>query len=75
MDTVIFTGRVALEELKQDRPREYAELIKSRKFGKKLVEPLPPVVVRGLRIFGSIALFIGISLILLIIWAEVFGYR
>jgi len=75
MDTVIFTGRVPLEELKQDRPREYAELIKSRKFGKKLVEPLPPVVVRGLRIFGSIALFIGISLILLIIWAEVFGYR
>ncbi|UCD16997.1 MAG: cytochrome c3 family protein [Candidatus Zixiibacteriota bacterium] len=75
MDIVIFTGRVPLEELKEDRPREYEALLKSREIKKHLVEPLPPVVVRGMRIFGAIALFIGISLILLIVWAEIFGYR
>ena len=75
MDTVIFTGRVPIDELKQDRPREYEELLKSRKLKKNLVEPLPAPIVRGLRIFGTIALVIGLSLILLIIYAEVFGYR
>ncbi|MBN2225856.1 MAG: hypothetical protein JW763_00680 [candidate division Zixibacteria bacterium] len=75
MDTVIFTGRVPLEELKEDRPREYEELMKTREIKKHLVEPLPPVVVRGMRVFGTIALCIGLSLILLIIWAEIFGYR
>ncbi len=75
MDTVIFTGRVPLEELKQDRPREYEEMIKTREIKKHLAEPLPPVMVRGLKIFGGIALFLGISLIFLIIYAEIFGYR
>jgi len=75
MDTVIFTGRVPLEELKEDRPREYEELIKSRGFKKRLAEPLPPVMVRTAKIFGTIALIIGLSLILLIIYAEIFGYR
>lgn len=75
MDTVIFTGRVPLEELKEDRPREYAELIKSRGFKKHLAEPLPQVVVRTAKIFGTIALVIGLSLIILIIYAEIFGYR
>ncbi len=75
MDTVIFTGRMPVEELKHDRPREYRELIRSRQIRKHLVEPLPPYVVRGLKIFGTVALFIGLALILLIIYAEVFGYR
>jgi len=75
MDTVIFTGRVPIDELKQDRPREYQDLLKSRKLKKNLVEPLPAPIVRGLRIFGTVALVIGLSLILLIIYAEVFGYR
>jgi cytochrome b subunit of formate dehydrogenase len=75
MDTVIFTGRIPVEELKIDRPREYEEMIEARKLKGKLVEPLPPVVVKGMRIFGATALTIGIILILLIIWAEIFGYR
>ena len=75
MDTVIFTGRVPVEELKLDRPREYAELIKSRKLKKHLAEPLPPVVVKALRIFGAVALLTGLTLILLIIYAEIFGYQ
>jgi cytochrome b subunit of formate dehydrogenase len=75
MDTVIFTGRVPLEELKKDRPREYEELVKNRELKRHLAEPLPPIVIRGLKIFGAVALIMGISLILLIIYAEVFGYR
>jgi len=75
MDTVIFTGRVPLEELKQDRPREYNELLKSRRLKKHLVEPLLPMVVRGAKIFGAVALTIGLLLVLLIVWAEVFKYR
>jgi cytochrome b subunit of formate dehydrogenase/nitrate/TMAO reductase-like tetraheme cytochrome c subunit len=75
MDTVIFTGRVPVEELKMDRPREYEELVKTRRLKKHLAEPLPSVVVKTIRIFGAIALFIGISLVLLIIYAEIFGYK
>ncbi|MCB2229174.1 cytochrome c3 family protein [bacterium] len=75
MDTVIFTGRMPVEELKHDRPREYRELINSRQIRKHLVEPLPPYVVRGLKVFGTVALLIGLALILLIIYAEVFGYK
>jgi len=75
MDTVIFTGRVPLEEFKEDRPREYQRLVESGELDQHLAEPLPRVIVQGMKIFGGIALIIGISLILLIIWAEVFGYR
>ena len=75
MDTVIFTGRVPLEELKEDRPREYQELMKSKQLKRHLVEPLPEPIVKGMRVFGTIALIIGLSLIILILYAEIFGYR
>ena len=75
MDTVIFTGRVPLEELKLDRPKEYKELVESGELESKMVSPLPEVVVRGFKIFGWTALTIGIILVILIIWAELFGYR
>jgi cytochrome b subunit of formate dehydrogenase len=75
MDAVIFTGRTTVEELKEDRPREYEALLRSGELEKHLVDPLPSYVVRGFRIFGAAALLIGIGLILLIVWAEVFGYR
>jgi cytochrome b subunit of formate dehydrogenase/uncharacterized protein with PIN domain len=75
MDTVIFTGRIPVEELKEDRPAEYAELLKSGRLRRNLVDPLPAPIVRGLRAFGTIALLIGLALIILIIYAEIFGYR
>jgi cytochrome b subunit of formate dehydrogenase len=75
MDTVIFTGRMTVEELKTDRPREYQDLVDSGKLEENLTEPLPPTVVKALKIFGAVALIIGLSLILLVIYAEVFGYR
>jgi cytochrome b subunit of formate dehydrogenase len=75
MDTVIFTGRVPLEEFKKDRPREYQDLVESGELESNLVDPLPPIVVRGLKIFGAIALSIGLILVVLIIFAQIFGYR
>ena len=75
MDTVIFTGRVPVEELKDDRPEEYQELMKSGKLKKHLVDPLPEPIVKGMKIFGAVALIIGLTLIALIVYAEIFGYR
>ena len=75
MDTVIFTGRVPLEELREDRPREYQELVESGELEKKLVDPLPLPAVKWMKFFGWIALSLGLILVLLIIWAEIFGYK
>jgi cytochrome b subunit of formate dehydrogenase len=75
MDTVIFTGRIPVEELKTDRPREYKELVESQQLEKHLVPPLPEIVVKAVRVFGFIALATGSILIFLIIFAEIFGYR
>jgi cytochrome b subunit of formate dehydrogenase len=75
MDTVIFTGRVPVDELRDDRPLEYEQLVQSGELEKNLVDPLPPYVESAFRVFGWIALIVGLSLVLLILWAELFGYR
>ena len=75
MDPVIFTGRMTLEEFKEDRPREYAQLVAEGRLEEHMVEPLDPAFVKALRIFGFTALTIGMSLIVLIIYAVIFGYR
>jgi len=75
MDPIIFTGRMSVEEFKEDRPREYEELVASGKLDEKLVEPMHPSMVKAFRIFGFTALTIGLALVVLIIWAELFGYR
>lgn len=75
MDTVIFTGGIPLDEFKQDRPREYEELVASGELESRL-EPAPdPRDVKRWRIFGWIALSLGIGMVLLILYAAVFGYR
>jgi cytochrome b subunit of formate dehydrogenase/uncharacterized protein with PIN domain len=76
MDTVIFTGTIPLDEFKQDRPREYEELVKSGRL-ELLTEPAPdPKEVKKWRILGWIALSLGVSLIVLIVYATIFGgYR
>jgi cytochrome b subunit of formate dehydrogenase len=75
MDIVVFTGRMTLEELKEDKPLEYEALVKSGELEKHLVEPYPEIVVRVIRIFGWTALSIGVSMIVLIIYAMVFAYQ
>ena len=75
MDIVIFSGRVSLDEYKDDRPGEYNELVEKGELEKYLVEPYPPIVIRTIRFFGWTALSIGFSIIIWIIYAMLFAYR
>jgi cytochrome b subunit of formate dehydrogenase len=75
MDIVVFTGRMTLEELKEDKPLEYEAMVKNGDLEKHLVEPYPEIVVQVIRIFGWTALSIGASMVILIIYAMVFAYQ
>ena len=72
---MIFTGGVPLEELKEDRPREYQQLVESGDL-EKLRMPAPlPQASRKWRRFGFTALGIGLFLIVLMLYAMMFVYR
>lgn len=75
MDPVIFTGRVALEELRHDKPEEYRQLMESPDLEAKLAGPVPERHMRWIRIFGFSALTLGLTLIGLIIYAMLIVYR
>ncbi len=68
MDTVIFTGRVGLEEFKHDKPAEYEALVARGELEKHLANPLPERSVRTIRFFGWLALLVGVTLISCIIY-------
>ena len=76
MDTVIFTGLVRLDEYKKDRPREYERLMKDREM-RKLVVKVQMSRRReiAIRIFGYTFLAIGVTLIGLIIYSVLLGYK
>ena len=78
MDPVIFTGRVPLEELRHDKPAEYEELMANSSIEEieaKLVDPVSKRWERVIKIFGFSALGTGLTLIALIVYAMIFGYR
>jgi cytochrome b subunit of formate dehydrogenase len=75
MDIVIFTGRMSLEEFKEDKPAEYEALVARGELEKHLVEPYQPIVIRAVRVFGWTALSVGLAIVLWIIYAMVFAYR
>jgi cytochrome b subunit of formate dehydrogenase len=75
MDIVIFSGRVPLQEFKLDRPAEYKEMVANGELEKHLVEEYPPIVIRGMKIFGWTALITGFSIVIWIIYAMIFVYR
>lgn len=75
MDTTIFTGRMSLAELKRDKPREYEALVASGKLEEALAEPHPEIVVKAFRAFAWVALSIGFSIVIWIIYAMLFAYR
>jgi cytochrome b subunit of formate dehydrogenase len=75
MDIVIFTGRMDLDEFRQDKPAEYEALVKSGELESRLVEPYQPIVLRSVKVFGWIALTIGFSIVLWIVYAMLFAYR
>ncbi len=75
MDMVIFTGRMGVEELKEDKPVEYEALVASGKLQNYLVDPYPPIVIRAVRLFAYSALLLGFVIVLWIIYAMLFAYR
>jgi cytochrome b subunit of formate dehydrogenase len=76
MDKVIFTGIVPLDEYKADRPREYEELKNSGELRKRVVmKGLPEKWEKAIYAFGLAFLGIGITLIGLIIYSVLFGYK
>jgi cytochrome b subunit of formate dehydrogenase len=75
MDPVIFLGGMPIEEFKRDRPREYQELVESGQLESHLMPPPNPLAVRIWKRFGMTALTIGLLLIALIIFAQIFAYR
>ena len=75
MDIVVFTGRMTLDELKEDKPEEYEALVKEGKLDEYLVEQYPPIVIKVTRAFAWIALCIGFSIVIWIIYAMLFAYQ
>lgn len=69
MDLSIFTGKVPLERLKSERPLEYRRLVDSGELSDYLVAAPTAAEMRKAYLFGSIALIVGISLAVGIIWA------
>jgi cytochrome b subunit of formate dehydrogenase len=75
MDIVVFTGRMSVEDLKEDKPAEYEQLVRSGKLEQNLAEPYQPIVVRSIRAFAWAALGMGFSIVIWIIYAMVFAYK
>ena len=69
MDTVIFTGRMTLSELKEDKPRLYEQLVASGELEKHLREPATPRFIAWVKFFGFVALGVGFTLVALIIYS------
>ena len=74
MDVVVFTGRMTVDELKHDKPDEYAELVEKGTLEEHLVPAYQPIVIRTIRAFAWTALAMGTIIVLLIIYAMVFSY-
>ena len=70
MDMVIFTGRVDAQELKEERPAEYARIFADSALADARLVPAPTrrVWVLG-RVIGTIAVVIGLSIVMLIAYA------
>ena len=75
MDPVIFTGRVPVDELKVNKPREYAELVREGRLEEHLTHAYPRKLQLVFRVFGFVALGIGLTLIALIVYSMLFGYK
>jgi cytochrome b subunit of formate dehydrogenase len=69
MDTVIFTGQVRLEEMRHERPAEYARLVESGQLDQRLVAPAPRRVHRLGVAVGTVAVLLGLAMLALTVRA------
>lgn len=75
MDIVVFTGRMPLDEFREDKPAEYAALVKNGTLQEHLVDPYPAMVIRTIRAFAWTALAVGFGIVVWIIYAMLFAYK
>lgn len=73
MDTVIFTGRVSVEELAHERPAEYERLVAEGRLESLVAPPPAPRATRTGHIVGSIALSLGLLMVVLTLYALIAG--
>ena len=75
MDIVVFSGRMPVEEFREDKPAEYEALVNAGTLDEHLVDPYPPIVIRTIRAFAWTALGLGFCIVVGIIYAMLFAYR
>jgi cytochrome b subunit of formate dehydrogenase len=69
MDTVIFTGRITEEEFRDERQDEFARLEHARALNGVRVAAAAPWVLPFGKTIGTVAVLIGLTLIVLIVYA------
>lgn len=69
MDLVIFTGRVALAELRHERPAEYERMVAENTLEQRLTQPPSPGLVGFARLVGTVAVLIGLGVAAMAIYA------
>ncbi len=74
MDPVIFTGRIPIEHFKEERKREYDQMVEAGELEQYIVGPPPKWLVVSSWIFGLTFLATGLTLIGAIIYGMLFVY-
>jgi hypothetical protein len=73
MDPVIFTGSMPLARFREERPLEYDRLVAAGELESRIVPPPSEGDLRRARISGTIAVTIGLMLVVAIFWALLVG--
>ena len=69
MDSVIFTGRVTVKEMEEERPEEFARLTRNGRIDELASPAAPRWVYRLGRTAGAIAVVLGLLMVALILFA------
>jgi cytochrome b subunit of formate dehydrogenase len=69
MDSVIFTGRITLTEMEEERPDEYERLVRTGRIDEYASAAAPPWVYRVGRTAGGLAVVFGLVMVALILFA------
>jgi len=69
MDDVMFTGRVTLDEIREERPAEYERILRERRLERIEADPPSPELRLFARIVGALAIGAGLVMVALTVYA------